>query len=89
MNHPLVLLERLCIESGDTGTPFPALFMWRWDPGITMAWGRPWGGGEVDETELFRRARVAVRVGPIDGARERERDLEVPMGEGECRLCAR
>jgi hypothetical protein len=89
MNHPPVLLERLCNDSGDTGTPFPVPFIWRWDPGITIACGRPGGGGDVDETELFRRARLVVRVGPMEGARERERERDVPIGEGVCRLCAR
>src|ERR1700727_2446307 len=83
MNQPLVLLERLCSESGDTGTPLPLPFKWRWEPGIMIAEGRP--GGEWDETELWRRARVVVRVGPTDGARERKRERDVPIGEGVCR----
>jgi hypothetical protein len=87
MNQPLVLLERLCSESGDTGTPLPLPFKWRWEPGIMIAEGRP--GGEWDETELWRRARVVVRVGPTDGARERERERDVPIGEGVCRVCPR
>jgi len=89
MNQP-VLLERLCIDRGDTGTPFPLPFRWRWEPGIMIAEGRPGkGGGEVDEIELWRRLRVVVvvRVGPTDGARERERERDVPIGEGECRFC--
>ena len=89
MNQPLVLLERLCSESGDTGTPLPLPFIWRWDPGIMMAEGRPGrGGGELDETELWRRVRV-VRVGPTEGARERDLEREVPIGEGVCRGCPR
>ena len=55
-----------------------------------MAEGRPGrGGGDVDETELWRRARVVLRVGPRDGAREREREREVPIGEGVCLFCPR
>jgi hypothetical protein len=90
MNQPLVLLEILCIDSGDTGTPFPLPFRWRWEPGIMIAEGRPVkGGGEVDDNELWRRVRVVVRVGPTDGARERERERDVPIGEGDCRFCPR
>ena len=85
INQPLVLLERLCSESGETGTPFPlAPLMWRCEPGIIIAEGRPGsGGGDVEEIELPRRTRL-LRVGPTDGARDRERDREVPMGEGVC-----
>jgi hypothetical protein len=38
----------------------------RWEPGMTIAWGRagPRGGGLVLETLLLRRVRV-VRVGPM------------------------
>jgi len=58
---------------------------------MIMAEGRPGrGGGEVDETELWRRARlVVVRVGPTDGARDRERERDVPIGDGVCLLCPR
>lgn len=63
---------------------------------MTIADGRLGiGGGDVELIDGVRRSLRAVRVGPgpdvttdpgpLEGAREREREREVPIGEGVCR----